>query len=108
MATITKEKTAKKDEAPERALLKVLAYSVAESPNAKAADDLISGFYANIKDKFNFLQENFNFQIACGSDGTQPVYEYYSLAIQFILSEARDWGVESIIKTEKLKAKLVL
>jgi len=99
MATITKEKAVKKNEtASERVLLETLVYSVATSPNAKTADELISKFYTDIKDKFNFLKENFNFQIVCGSSGTES--EYYGLAIQYILSEVRDWGVKSIIKNK--------
>jgi hypothetical protein len=83
-------------------LLDALVYSVATSPNAKAADTRISEFYPEYKteDKFEFLKENFNFQIACGSEGTESIHKYYSLAIQFILSEARDFGVKSIIKTK--------
>jgi len=100
MAAIIKEKAAKKNEvASNRVLLETLVYSVATSSNAKTADELISKFYKDVKDKFNFLKENFNFQIVCGSSGTES--EYYGLAIQYILSEVRDWGVESIIKTKK-------
>jgi len=99
------EKTTAKNEmtfAGESILLDALVYSVATSPNAKAADTRISEFYPqyNTENKFEFLRENFNFQIACGSEGTETesIAKYYNLAIQFILSEARDFGVEAIIK----------
>jgi hypothetical protein len=97
--TVTEQNTKKDEIAEKKLLLEALVYSVAKSPDAKFADDLISMFYTDIKEKFNFLRENFNFRIVCGSKGIEDVHEYYGLAIQYILSEVRDWGIESIIKT---------
>jgi hypothetical protein len=73
---------------------------VAKSPNVKAADDVISAFYPtyDIKQKFNFLKDNFKFQIVGGSDGMNDPSGYYSLVIQYILSEVRNFGIASVKK----------
>jgi hypothetical protein len=89
-------------DAQKRVWQKALVYAVATSPNVKAADELINGVYTSIEQKFKFLEDNFNFQIACACGGTdEPIHEYYGLAIKFILSEARDWGVNSVIKNNE-------
>jgi hypothetical protein len=73
---------------------------VANSPNVQAADDIIHAFYPDydVEKKFEFLKENFVFQIVGGSEGTSKAYKYYGLVIQSILSDVRDYGIASVRK----------
>jgi len=95
MNSIAKEKT----DIPVEKLVTLIA----TSPNAKTADDYISIFFPNynVEEKFNFLKENFDFQVVCGSDGITDVSQYYGLVIQSILGDVRDFGIKSVIKTNK-------
>jgi len=73
---------------------------VAESPNVKAADGIISAFYPNytVKQKFEFLDKHFKFQIVGGSKGTKDAHRYYNLVIKSILGKVRDFGIASVKK----------
>jgi hypothetical protein len=95
MNSIAKETT-------ESILSEKLVTLIATSPNAKTVDDYISTFFPNynVEEKFNFLKENFDFQVVCGSNGIMDVSQYYGLVIQSILGDIRDFGIKSVIKTK--------
>ena len=75
-----------------------LKYLIATSINFKDADGLISKFFPryDIKQKLGFLADNFNFQVGAGNN--LSIEACYGFVVQFILSEARDFGPEFVIR----------
>jgi len=77
-----------------------LKYLIATSINFKDADGLISKFFPKYgtEEKLSFLSKNFKFQVGAGKNlGLEACYGF---VIQFILSEARDFGPDSVIRKE--------
>jgi len=100
---IGKDKVGKRDYAKEAGLSKKqfcdFIYLIATGVNYEDVDGLISKFYPKFKveDKCNLLFNNFGCRIVAGKNINNNYEACYGFAIQFILSQSKAFGPESII-----------
>jgi len=86
---------------------KSLKYLIATSKDVNEANKLIEGDFKDYADwswssKFKLLEDNFVFSMAGGyTQETEPekiMRENYYATLQYIIHEARDFGLKSVCK----------
>jgi len=89
---------------------KALRYLLVTSENVNEADELLRKKFPNwcrlsYSDKMEFLKDNFTFSLASRFTlETEPdkiAREDYFATLQYLISEARDFGIKSVVKIKE-------